>query len=175
MVVSEAAELVLTCGAQPRVEYAQHTGVARLPASARPAPTPADACLCRLACSRAAAAAAAASAMPCTVGVSVLPHELPMHQPPPSLRAGFYLACSAGMSIFNKLAVTELPLPFTLVCIQMTFTVSSTLLSWCVNVQRIRPKSHSTPLRPDPQTRVPPLRPCAPKLMCQPKKATPHS
>ena len=45
MVVSEAAELVLTCGAQPRVEYAQHTGVARLPASARPAPTPADACV----------------------------------------------------------------------------------------------------------------------------------
>ena len=36
---------------------------------------------------------------------------------------GFYLVCSAGMSIFNKLAITALPLPMTLVSIQMLFTV----------------------------------------------------
>ncbi len=36
---------------------------------------------------------------------------------------GFYLVCPAGMSIFNKLAITALPLPMTLVSIQMLFTV----------------------------------------------------
>ena len=36
---------------------------------------------------------------------------------------GFYLVCSTGMSIFNKLAITALPLPMTLVSIQMLFTV----------------------------------------------------
>ena len=35
----------------------------------------------------------------------------------------FYMACSAGMSVFNKLAVRAFPLPITLVVIQMTFTL----------------------------------------------------
>jgi len=39
----------------------------------------------------------------------------------------FYMLCSAGMSVFNKLAVRALPLPITLVCIQMTFTIVSVL------------------------------------------------
>jgi len=41
-----------------------------------------------------------------------------------------YLASSAGMSIFNKLAITALPLPITLVLIQMVFTVCTTLIGW---------------------------------------------
>jgi drug/metabolite transporter (DMT)-like permease len=41
-----------------------------------------------------------------------------------------YLASSAGMSIFNKLAITALPLPITLVLIQMVFTVATTLAGW---------------------------------------------
>ena len=40
----------------------------------------------------------------------------------------FYMVCSAGMSVFNKLAVRALPLPITLVCIQMTFTLISVIL-----------------------------------------------
>eukprot|EP00310_Coccolithus_braarudii_P014522 CAMPEP_0183337796 /NCGR_PEP_ID=MMETSP0164_2-20130417/5315_1 /TAXON_ID=221442 /ORGANISM="Coccolithus pelagicus ssp braarudi, Strain PLY182g" /LENGTH=408 /DNA_ID=CAMNT_0025507543 /DNA_START=83 /DNA_END=1311 /DNA_ORIENTATION=- len=43
---------------------------------------------------------------------------------------GFYLCSSAGMSIFNKLAITALPLPTTLVMIQMSFTVCTTLVGW---------------------------------------------
>jgi hypothetical protein len=43
---------------------------------------------------------------------------------------GSYLASSAGMSIFNKLAITALPLPITLVLIQMVFTVATTLAGW---------------------------------------------
>ena len=35
----------------------------------------------------------------------------------------FYLISSAGMSIFNKLAIAALPLPITLVMLQMVFTV----------------------------------------------------
>ena len=31
----------------------------------------------------------------------------------------FYMLCSAGMSVFNKLAVRAMPLPITLVVIQM--------------------------------------------------------
>lgn len=41
-----------------------------------------------------------------------------------------YLVSSAGMSIFNKLAITALPLPITLVLIQMVFTVATTLAGW---------------------------------------------
>ena len=37
----------------------------------------------------------------------------------------FYMLCSAGMSVFNKLAVRSFPLPITLVCIQMIFTILS--------------------------------------------------
>ena len=37
----------------------------------------------------------------------------------------FYMICSAGMSVFNKLAVRALPLPITLVCVQMAFTLAS--------------------------------------------------
>lgn len=37
----------------------------------------------------------------------------------------FYMVCSAGMSVFNKLAVRVLPLPITLVCVQMVFTIVS--------------------------------------------------
>jgi hypothetical protein len=44
--------------------------------------------------------------------------------------AAFYLASSAGMSILNKLAVTALPLPVTLVVIQMAFTTATTLCGW---------------------------------------------
>ena len=40
----------------------------------------------------------------------------------------FYLCSSAGMSIFNKLAITALPLPISLVIIQMLFTVGTTLV-----------------------------------------------
>ena len=42
----------------------------------------------------------------------------------------FYMLCSAGMSVFNKLAVRAMPLPITLVVIQMGFTLVS------VSVQR---------------------------------------
>ena len=37
----------------------------------------------------------------------------------------FYMICSAGMSVFNKLAIQSMPLPVTLVCIQMLFTILS--------------------------------------------------
>ena len=37
----------------------------------------------------------------------------------------FYMLSSAGMSVFNKLAVGAFPLPITLVCIQMSFTIVS--------------------------------------------------
>ena len=37
----------------------------------------------------------------------------------------FYMLCSAGMSVFNKLAVRAMPLPITLVVVQMTFTLLS--------------------------------------------------
>lgn len=37
----------------------------------------------------------------------------------------FYMFCSAGMSVFNKLAVRAMPLPITLVLVQMTFTLLS--------------------------------------------------
>mmetsp|Transcript_19977 Transcript_19977/g.58991 ORF Transcript_19977/g.58991 Transcript_19977/m.58991 type:complete len:311 (-) Transcript_19977:244-1176(-) len=37
----------------------------------------------------------------------------------------FYMVASAGMSIFNKLAVMNLPLPLTIVVLQMVFTVAS--------------------------------------------------
>lgn len=37
----------------------------------------------------------------------------------------FYMLCSAGMSVFNKLAVRAMPLPITLVCVQMAFTLLS--------------------------------------------------
>lgn len=40
----------------------------------------------------------------------------------------FYMVCSAGMSVFNKLAVAAMPLPITLVVIQMMFTLASVLL-----------------------------------------------
>ena len=38
---------------------------------------------------------------------------------------GIYMVSSAGMSVFNKLAVKELPLPITLVVVQMIFTIGS--------------------------------------------------
>lgn len=47
--------------------------------------------------------------------------------------------CSAGMSIFNKLAIIQLPLPITLVIIQMLFTVGSTLFSWCAAARQTQP------------------------------------
>lgn len=37
----------------------------------------------------------------------------------------FYMFCSAGMSVFNKLAVRAMPLPITLVIVQMSFTLAS--------------------------------------------------
>ena len=46
------------------------------------------------------------------------------------LSCSFYLVSSAGMSVFNKLAVNALPLPITLVIIQMAFTVGVLALSW---------------------------------------------
>ena len=42
----------------------------------------------------------------------------------------FYLVSSAGMSVFNKLAILALPLPITLVIIQMVFTCASIGASW---------------------------------------------
>jgi hypothetical protein len=39
--------------------------------------------------------------------------------------AVFYMICSAGMSVFNKLAVRAMPLPITLVLVQMSFTLMS--------------------------------------------------
>eukprot|EP00965_Chrysotila_dentata_P209522 6185345-Pleurochrysis_carterae.AAC.1 len=62
-----------------------------------------------------------------------------------TLSCGFYLVSSAGMSIFNKCAITALPLPITLAapttkaCMriiiaactaQMLFTVGTTLVGW---------------------------------------------
>ena len=43
---------------------------------------------------------------------------------------GVYMISSAGMSVFNKLAVSALPLPVTLVVIQMSFTVFTCALKW---------------------------------------------
>jgi solute carrier family 35 protein len=40
-----------------------------------------------------------------------------------ALSCGAYMLSSAGMSVFNKLAVAALPLPITLVVVQMLFTV----------------------------------------------------
>ena len=42
----------------------------------------------------------------------------------------FYLVSSAGMSVFNKLAILALPLPITLVMVQMVFTCASIGASW---------------------------------------------
>lgn len=55
-----------------------------------------------------------------------LPHQ---RCPPPPLHPSPLLAPTpAGMSIFNKLAVVHLPLPLTIVAIQMAFTVLALLL-----------------------------------------------
>ena len=42
----------------------------------------------------------------------------------------FYLTSSAGMSIFNKLAISRLPLPWTLTSIQMLFAVAAVGVGW---------------------------------------------
>ena len=42
----------------------------------------------------------------------------------------FYLFSSAGMSVFNKLAITAFPLPITLVMVQMLFTVGTVVINW---------------------------------------------
>ena len=53
-----------------------------------------------------------------------------------SARSGLVLSCaaymvsSAGMSVFNKLAVSALPLPVTLVVVQMVFTVLTCGFRW---------------------------------------------
>jgi hypothetical protein len=44
------------------------------------------------------------------------------------LSISFYMVASAGMSIFNKMAVVHVPLPLTIVALQMGFTVASLLL-----------------------------------------------
>ena len=66
------------------------------------------------------------------VGSSAL---VPQRPPPPiaimrELVAAsiFYMLCSAGMSVFNKLAVRAFPLPITLVVVQMMFTLVTLLL-----------------------------------------------
>ena len=42
----------------------------------------------------------------------------------------FYLFASAGMSVFNKMAIIALPLPITLVMVQMLFTVATIGANW---------------------------------------------
>ena len=42
----------------------------------------------------------------------------------------FYLFTSAGMSVFNKMAIMALPLPITLVMVQMVFTVATIGANW---------------------------------------------
>ena len=48
----------------------------------------------------------------------------------PAWAIAFYLASSAGMSIFNKLAISALPLPWTLTGIQMLFAVAAIGVNW---------------------------------------------
>ena len=42
----------------------------------------------------------------------------------------FYTLSSAGMSVFNKVAIMALPLPITLVMVQMLFTVATICANW---------------------------------------------
>ena len=42
----------------------------------------------------------------------------------------FYTLSSAGMSVFNKMAIMALPLPITLVMVQMLFTVATICANW---------------------------------------------
>jgi len=47
-----------------------------------------------------------------------------------ALTCAFYTLSSAGMSVFNKMAVMALPLPITLVMVQMVFTVATICANW---------------------------------------------
>ena len=47
-----------------------------------------------------------------------------------AMSCGFYMVCSAGMMIINKMVLRSLPLPMTVVTIQMATTVIALVTSY---------------------------------------------